>query len=330
MQPLQIFRAGRHIAADGSVVEFTAEDIAATVAAYDPALHRAPLVVGHPKTDDPAYGWVDRLEAAQPIMLAHPADVEPQFAELVNAKRYPNKSASFYRPDAPTNPKPGVWYLKHVGFLGAAAPAVKGLKPAQFADDADGVVLFTDLPTTDVTPAEAGIQPQPETPMPEDTRDAQFAEREAAIAARETQFAEREAALAAREAEIRAAAEAARVREITAFVEAQVAAGRVLPRHQAPLVALIAAQPIDSEMTFAEGETEVKSAPADWLRKFIGELPVQVDYTERAPGTGTAPTLSDKEVADAAASFREAQAAKGITISVAQAVDAVRAGKHKE
>ena len=39
---------------------------------------------------------------------------------------------------------PGKWYLRHVGFLGAAAPAVKGLKPVEFADDGGGVV-FADL-----------------------------------------------------------------------------------------------------------------------------------------------------------------------------------------
>jgi hypothetical protein len=33
----------------------------------------------------------------------------------------------------PSNPYPDIYYLKHVGFLGAAAPAVKGLKEPAFA-----------------------------------------------------------------------------------------------------------------------------------------------------------------------------------------------------
>jgi hypothetical protein len=40
---------------------------------------------------------------------------------------------------------PGKWYLRHIGFLGAAAPAVKGLKDVSFADADDGVAEFADL-----------------------------------------------------------------------------------------------------------------------------------------------------------------------------------------
>ena len=55
-------------------------------------------------------------------------DVEPQFAEMVNTRRFPKRSTAFYTPDHPQNPKPGVWYLRHVAFLGAQPPAVKGLR----------------------------------------------------------------------------------------------------------------------------------------------------------------------------------------------------------
>ena len=42
-------------------------------------------------------------------------------------------SASFYLPHAAVNPTPGVYSLRHVGFLGAAVPAVAGPPPATFA-----------------------------------------------------------------------------------------------------------------------------------------------------------------------------------------------------
>ncbi|OIO04834.1 MAG: hypothetical protein AUJ49_02085, partial [Desulfovibrionaceae bacterium CG1_02_65_16] len=57
--------------------------------------------------------------------------------------RFKKISASFYLPDSPANPAPGVFYLRHVGFLGAAAPAVKGLKPVAFAAGEEGVVEFS-------------------------------------------------------------------------------------------------------------------------------------------------------------------------------------------
>lgn len=141
MKPLHIFRAGRHTPMRGESLEFTEADLAATAQAYDPALLEAPLVVGHPSTDAPAYGWVGALRAEGGDLVAEPRQVEPQFAELVQAGRFKRLSASFYTRGHPSNPKPGVYYLKHVGFLGAAPPAVKGLKPVAFADDADVVTL---------------------------------------------------------------------------------------------------------------------------------------------------------------------------------------------
>jgi len=141
---LEIFKAGKHTTAAGQTLEFSEADLQATVAAYDPAKHEAPLVVGHPSIDAPAYGWVKGLSFAEGSMTAEPDQVDPAFAEMVNAGRYKKISASFYTPDAPNNPVPGVYSLRHVGFLGAQPPAVKGLKSASFAASEEGVVEFGD------------------------------------------------------------------------------------------------------------------------------------------------------------------------------------------
>ena len=142
---LQIFRAGKHITSDGTPIEFSQADVAATVAAYDPKLHEAPIVVGHPKNDGPAYGWVSALKLHGSNIEADADQVEPQFGEMVKAGRFKHISASFYAPEAPNNPKPGVYYLRHVGFLGAEPPAIKGLRTPQFSDGEAGVVSFSDF-----------------------------------------------------------------------------------------------------------------------------------------------------------------------------------------
>lgn len=142
--PLHIFKSGTHTDMHGTTLPFTPADLAACAAAYDPAVHEAPIVVGHPKTDDPAYGWVASLSATGSDLLAEPAQVDPQFAELVTAGRYKKISASFYLPDSPNNPKPGVLYLRHVGFLGAQPPSIKGLRSAAFGEQETGVVEFAD------------------------------------------------------------------------------------------------------------------------------------------------------------------------------------------
>jgi len=148
LQPIEIFRPGRHTPMKGAALAFSAADLVQACRVYDPALHRAPLVVGHPKTDDLAYGNVAALsysEAAQRV-IAQPADVEPEFAEMVRDGRLLAVSASWYAPDSPSNPVPGSYYLRHVGFLGAQPPAIKGLKrPAvAFAEDEVGVLEFGD------------------------------------------------------------------------------------------------------------------------------------------------------------------------------------------
>jgi hypothetical protein len=142
--PFEIFRAGTHTATSGRSLAFSEADVAAIAAAYDPAVHEAPIVVGHPRDDAPAYGWVAGLQASAGALSARPQQLDAAFAELVAEGRFKKVSASFYAPDSPTNPKPGGWYLRHVGFLGAQPPAVKGLKAVAFAENEAGVVEFAE------------------------------------------------------------------------------------------------------------------------------------------------------------------------------------------
>lgn len=134
--PLEIFAPGKWTDMSGRTWEFTADQVKEIAEGYDPALFSAPLVVGHPKHDDPAWGWAASLkvDAASGKLIAEPEKVAPEFAEAVSQGRYRKISAAFFGPDHPGNPKPGQFYLRHIGFLGGVAPAVKGLAPAAFAD----------------------------------------------------------------------------------------------------------------------------------------------------------------------------------------------------
>lgn len=140
---LAIFRSGQHQAVDGRTLNFTAADLQQIAAGYDPANDGAPLVVGHPSIDAPAYGWARSLSVEGDTLYAVPDQVDAQFAEMVNAGRFKKISSSVYLPDSPGNPKPGQFYLRHIGFLGAAAPGVKGLKPASFAQGDVQLVEFS-------------------------------------------------------------------------------------------------------------------------------------------------------------------------------------------
>ena len=143
---IHIFRPGRHTSMQGATIDFGEGDLIATAKAYDPTRHEAPLVIGHPRADAPAWGWVGGLTADEGGLFATPRQLDPAFAEMVRAGRFKKVSASFYTPDSPHNPVPGVYYLRHVGFLGAQPPAVKGLAPVpvNFAegDTDEGCVSF--------------------------------------------------------------------------------------------------------------------------------------------------------------------------------------------
>ena len=144
---LHIFRAGTHHGANGSVIDYTEEDVEAIADLYDPDRHEAPLVIGHPADNQPAFGWVADLAADGADLRAEPRQVEENFEEAVRQGRFKKISASFYPPDHPNHPVPSASepYLRHVGFLGAKAPAVKGLETPQLADDEDLDTVTFDL-----------------------------------------------------------------------------------------------------------------------------------------------------------------------------------------
>lgn len=144
MQLIEIFKAGKRTDANGLEVEITTADLQNAVNAYDVNFHESPAVIGHPKHNAPAYGWVKRLELDGDVLKAEFDQIDPEFAEMVEKGRFKKISSSFYLPDSPNNPCPGNLYLRHVGFLGAMPPAVKGLRNPEFAENEQGVVDFSD------------------------------------------------------------------------------------------------------------------------------------------------------------------------------------------
>ena len=126
---MEVFRAGTHTAMNGTTRTWTLEDLDHAVAAYDPAQHEAPLVVGHPKDNDPAYGWVAQAKREGDRLLVKSKQVDPAFQEMVKAGRFKKRSISFYADGT----------IRHIGFLGAQPPAVKGLKDCHFAQGDEGL-----------------------------------------------------------------------------------------------------------------------------------------------------------------------------------------------
>lgn len=136
MKRIHAFKAGTHTASDGTRHVIKQSDLVEICASFAQGNggHDVPLVIGHPDINAPAYGWASEVSAETNDLYVTPRDVEASFSEAVNAKRYPKVSVSIWPRDHAKNPMPGRLTLRHVGFLGAMPPAVRGLQEASFAD----------------------------------------------------------------------------------------------------------------------------------------------------------------------------------------------------
>ena len=261
--PIEIFRPGRFTSVEGVVVDVTLADLQAIADAYDPVAEPAPLVKGHPQLDHPALGWAASLAVVGDRLMATPEHVEPSFAEEVRAKRYRRISPSFYPAGHPSNPRPGSMYLKHVGFLGAAAPAVRGLKPVHFSEaQLEGAL------TIDLTPEEIPVTDTPDTVA--------FAEREAALD-------QREADIQAREAAAQQAVTDARHTAHVSFAEGLIAAGRLAPAGKDDVVGLLDVLAVATTTTVSFGEGDAARAPVDAFKAMLGAATPIVSFGEAAP-----------------------------------------------
>ncbi|MHB8843040.1 MAG: hypothetical protein ACYC56_14845 [Candidatus Aquicultor sp.] len=131
----EILKTGKFMSSNGQEKEFSQTDLENIASSYDPAVSEAPLVIGHPKTNDPAYGWIENLKVTGDRLIAKAKQVVPEFLEAVKNGLFKKRSVSLTQDGK----------LRHVGFLGAELPAVKGLADLAFSDtETDTTYEFSD------------------------------------------------------------------------------------------------------------------------------------------------------------------------------------------
>ena len=130
---VEVFRTGTHTDSKGVTHTFGTEHLDQMV--VNTAPDTAPMVVGHPKMDAPAYGWAQQFKRSGDVLLAKFGQVDADFAQMVADGKFKKRSISAARN------ADGQLYVKHIGWLGAAAPAVKGLKDVQFSESDDDVLM---------------------------------------------------------------------------------------------------------------------------------------------------------------------------------------------
>lgn len=342
---IPVFKPGTHTAVDGRTITFTLENCIDLAESYDPSVSEAPAVIGHPKLTAPAYGWAKRFQIKDGLVYVELDQVNPEFAEAFNSGAYKKRSLSIYLPESPGNPKPGHYYARHIGFLGAAAPAIKGLPDVSFADsdgeqgaiefampfDEDFLLMFSNLreyliekdgieKADQLLPkwqleylAEQVVQNRKENEMPQ-PNNIDFAEQQAAIEAKNAELAKREQALLEKEQKNQRA-------EFAAFADELVKNGKLLPVHKTTVVEVFMSLG-NEPISFAEGDTTVNSSPADLIKKVLSERPAFMNFSEKSAvnDEDKVDTQDPKAIAAAAAAYQKEQAEKGNVISISQAV----------
>lgn len=129
-QWIDAFRAGNY----GTKGKFTTADLDDIVASYKPEEHEAPVTIGHPKNNLPAFGWVEAVRRVGDLLQFKGKQFDPAFEEMVESGKFKQRSASFY-----VDKETGRFKLRHIGFLGAQPPEVKGLKAIQFEEGAETI-----------------------------------------------------------------------------------------------------------------------------------------------------------------------------------------------
>ena len=290
---IAIFKTGTHTDGAGQTRDWTAQDLDRIVAQFNPAEHEPPVVVGHPQTDAPAFGWVAEVKREGALLYARFKDLVPEFVELLKAGQFKKRSIALY-PDLT---------LRHVGFLGATPPAVKGLPDAQFAAGTFSEVetqhfnqeetmdekmkaffkQFRELMFGEAAPIV--IQQPAGTDKPAEKISAEFAEREHALVARETAIKAREEATAQATAQTARQLKAA---EIHAFCEGLKQEGKLLPAWQElGLEKFLLELPSDATHTFAEGKAA--QTAHGFMQAFLTALPKVVEFAEKAKAGDTDP-----------------------------------------
>jgi hypothetical protein len=291
------FPKGFNTDSSGFRREFTDAQLAACAAAYSPTLHEAPLVVGHPSPENELpHGWVERLEYENNRLTAYAGRLSGEMFRMLENNQARKYSFAFYPENNPSNPTPGVLYLRHIGIV--SVPAIKDNPEPEMVFSDSFLVQFTEevfmnVETKQATPVTATVSAEfvekQATPVTA-TVSAEFVEKQATLQAQEAALKQREAALAEKE-------RIAKEREISAFTEALVSEGKILPRQKDGVIKFLASIDTPATLTFSEPEGERNIDSVAWLKDFLTALPKQVEFAELAKPDGTKKETPEDETA---------------------------------
>lgn len=254
-----IFKTGKHTDSAGNEREWTESDLDKMVQSYDKTKHEAPIVIGHPKTNAPAFGWIEELKRVGDTLYALPKQLVNEFVEMVNKGLFKKRSISLY-PDGT---------LRHVGFLGAQPPAVKGLPDVEFKEDEQLETIETDAATTDledktdIKELEAEIENYKTQLKVLEQKEEEFEELQ-------TKYLQLTVEKNALEKEIQKQKREAQLKEYNEVVNKAIEEGKLLPKMKDNVLKIFEVLSATKEYEFSEG---IKTQPVELIKDFIENMP---------------------------------------------------------
>ena len=127
---IEVFKTGTHTDSNGISIDYTVEMLDKIVQNYQEQVNNntnnlAPLVKGHPHTNEPALGWVKKIFRRGNKLIAHIINISDELIAEIKKEKYKNFSIALY----------SNLNLRHIGILGAIPPAVKDLNK-------NGIIYF--------------------------------------------------------------------------------------------------------------------------------------------------------------------------------------------
>ena len=112
------FKTGKFQSMQGDETEYTLQDLQEIEKRYNARQDKASIVIGHPaKGQEKPLGTVESVKIFNDKLFAFVDDVDPKFMKAFKSGAYRCCSVAFQ----------GGLNIRHIGFLGACPPAIKGL-----------------------------------------------------------------------------------------------------------------------------------------------------------------------------------------------------------
>ena len=303
----EIFRVGTHTDSNGRKKDWTNEDLETIKTNFLTKNPDVPICCGHPKSNSPAYGWTDKMKVESGKLFATFKNVQESFKEAYDQGLFKTRSLSLTSDLIP----------RHIAFLGAQSPAIKGMEKFCFEECGDDICIEFQSNTISLysDPSGAGSSPV-------------LKEGEQMSEEINVKLAEKDAKIAELEAKIAKNEKEQRNKEFEDFCDKAISNGNILPAQKQHIINIL--ESLDNTNKFEFDDGSEKNA-SEIFKDFIGNLK-QFNFEEVAT-TNNLQTpkeidFSDAEnVAENIIEIQNEYLKKGKTLSAVEALEVIKRGK---